>query len=90
MGRAVNHTLISGAALAVVVVSLALIDVRVRRAFASLVDDTPSSDLAHLGSSAVQVGAMVVTTLRDQSIANGPLMIFVVIATVLMLFMVRT
>jgi hypothetical protein len=28
--------------------------------------------------------------LRDQSVANAPLMLFVVIATVLMLFMVRT
>lgn len=90
MGRAFNHTLISGAALAIVIVGVVLFDVRVRRAVASLVDDAPSSDLARMGSSAMQAGTMVLTTLHDQSVANGPLMIFVVIATVLMLFMVRT
>src|SRR5688500_18758466 len=90
MGRAINHTLISSATLAIVIAGLVLFDVRARRVFATLADDAPSSDLARLGASAMQVGTMVLTTLRDQSIANGPLMIFVVIATVLTLFMVRT
>jgi hypothetical protein len=90
MQRAVNQTLISGAALAIVIAALVLFDSRVRRAFADLAVDAPSSEFAHLGSGAYELGGVVLMAIRDQSIANAPLMIFVVIATVLMLFMVRT
>ena len=90
MRRAINHTLISGAALAIVIAALVLFDVRVRHAFASLVTDVPSSEFAHAGSGLYEVGTIMLTAVHDQSIANAPLMIFVVVATVLMLFMVRT
>ena len=90
MRRAINHTLISGAALAIVIAGLVLFDPRVRRSFADLASDTPSAELAQVSSGAYELGTTVVTALLDQSLANGPLMIFVVIATVLMLFMVRT
>jgi hypothetical protein len=90
MRRAINHTLISGAALAIVITALVLFDVRVRRAFAGLVSGVPSSELAQAGSGLHELGTIILTAVRDQSIANAPLMIFVVIATVLMLFMVRT
>jgi hypothetical protein len=69
---------------------LVLFDPRVRQSFADLASDTPSAELAQVSSGAYELGTIVVTALLDQSIANGPLMIFVVIATVLMLFMVRT
>ena len=90
MQRAVNHTLISGAALAIVIAALVLFDVRVRRAFADLAADAPSSELAHVGSEVHELGTIMLTAVHEQSIANAPLMMFVVIATVLMLFMVRT
>ena len=50
---------------------------------------TPA-ELAQVGSGVQDLGAIVLTAVHEQSIANAPLMIFVVIATVLMLFMVRT
>jgi hypothetical protein len=90
MRSAINHTLISGAALAIVIAGLVLFDSRVRRSFADLASATPSPELAQVSSGAYELGTIVVTAVRDQSIANAPLMIFVVIATVLMLFMVRT
>ena len=90
MRRAINHTLISGAALAIVIAALVLFDPRVRRSFSDLAADTPSTELAQVGSGAYELGSIVLTAIADQSIANAPLMIFVVIATVLMLFMVRT
>jgi hypothetical protein len=90
MQRAINHTLISGAALAIVIAALVLFDVRVRRAFADLAVGAPSSELAHAGSGLYELGTMMVTAVHEQSVANAPLMAFVVIATVLMLFMVRT
>jgi hypothetical protein len=90
MRRAINHTLISGAALLVVIAGLVLFDGRVRHAFADLASNTPSAELAQVGSGVHELGAIVLTAVHEQSIANAPLMIFVVIATVLMLFMVRT
>jgi hypothetical protein len=90
MRRAINHTLLSGAALAIVIAALVLLDPRVRHSFADLAAGTPSPELARMGSGVYEVGSMAVTAVVDQSIANAPLMIFVVIATVLMLFMVRT
>jgi hypothetical protein len=90
MPRAVNQTLISGAALAIVVAGLVLLDPRVRHSFAHLAADTPSAEFAQMGTGVVALGSTVATAVLDQSIANAPLMMFVVIATVLMLFMVRT
>ena len=90
MRRAINHTLISGAALAIVIAGMVLFDERVGRAASDLMSSTPSGELAYLGSGALQLGAVVLSAVEEQSIANAPLAIFVVIATVLMLFMVRT
>ena len=90
MRRAINHTLMSGAALAIVIVGLVLFDERVGRAVADLTSNVPSGELARLGADALDLGAVMITAIEEQSIANAPLMIFVVIATVLMFFMVRT
>ncbi len=90
MGRVLNQTLISGAALAIVIAVLVLFDPRVRHSFADLATDAPSAEFAQVGSGVFALASIVVTAVREQSIANAPLMIFVVIATVLMLFMVRT
>ena len=90
MRGAVNQTLISGAALAFVIAALVLVDPRVRRSVADLATGAPSAELAQVGSGVYELGGIVVTAILDQSIVHAPLMIFVVIATVLMLFMVRT
>lgn len=88
--RTLDHTLLSAGALALVVTVLVGFDDRVRRALADLVDDRRTSELAHIGAGAYDLGAVLLTAVAEQSIANAPLMIFVVIATVLTLFMVRT
>jgi hypothetical protein len=90
MRRVLNHTLISGGALAVVVTVLVLIDERVQHAIASLWRDVPSEEVVQASSALTQIGSAVITAIQEQSIANAPLMIFVVVASVLMLFMVRT
>lgn len=90
MRRGVNQTLISGAALAIVIAALVLFDPRVRRSFADVAADAPAAEFARMGSGVYELGGIVVTAIVDQSIVHAPLMIFVVIATVLMLFMVRT
>ena len=90
MRGAIKHTLFSAAAMAIVIAGMVLFDERVGRAASDLMSSTPSGELAYLGSGAMQLGAVVLSAVEEQSIANAPLAIFVVIATVLMLFMVRT
>ena len=90
MRRAINPTLISGAALAIAIAALAMFDERVRRSFAGLVAGSPSAEFAQAGSAAYRLGSTMMETVVDLSVANAPLMIFVFIATTLMLFMVRT
>jgi hypothetical protein len=90
MRRVINHTLISGGALAVVITALVLIDDRVRHAIASLWRDVPSHEVVQASTALNGLRAEIIRAVQEQSIANAPLMIFVVVATVLMLFMVRT
>lgn len=90
MRRGMNHTLMSGAALALVIAALVFFDPRVRGSFSELVSDTPSVQFAQVGTGLYELGTVMVTVAREHSIANAPLTVFVVIATVLMLFMVRT
>ena len=90
MRRAINPTLISGAALAIVIAALVMFDERVRRSFVDLATGSPSAEFAQAGSQAYQLSSTMMGALVDLSAANAPLMVFVVIATTLMLFMVRT
>jgi hypothetical protein len=87
---AIDHTLMSAGALAFVVMAVVLFDQRAQRALTSLVNDTHASGVMQIGSSAQRLGGVLVAALAEQSIANAPLAIFVVIAAALTLFMVRT
>jgi len=88
--RTLDHALLSAGAFALVVTVLVGFDARVRQALVDVMSDTRTSELAHAGAGAYQVGEVLVAAVAEQSIANAPLMIFVVIAAVLTLFMVRT
>ena len=90
MRRAINPTLISGAAMAIVIAALVLFDERVRRSFADLAAGAPSAEFAQAGSTAYRLGSTMMEAMVELSVANAPLMIFVFIAATLMLFMVRT
>jgi hypothetical protein len=88
--RVLNQTLISTVVLAIVVVGLALIDERVQRGLMDLLHGTPTGELARASDGAMAFGSVVLSAAATQGAANAPLMLFVVVATVLMLFMVRT
>ena len=88
--RTFDQALLPAGALALVVTTLAGFDPRARRVLVDVMSDTRTADLAHAGTGAYQVGELLLSAVAEQSIANGPLMIFVVIAAVLTLFMVRT
>jgi hypothetical protein len=89
MRRAINPTLISGAALAIVIAALVMFDERVRQSFAGLAG-SPSGEFVQAGSQAYRFGSTMMNAVVDLSVANAPLMVFVIIATALMLFMVRS
>jgi hypothetical protein len=85
--RAFSDFVISGSVLLLLLVTLVLIDPRVREHVASFISNTsPSAAGSQLGDVAY---AMIVAA-RNQSLDHAPLMIFVVVATVLFLAMVRT
>lgn len=89
--RAFSDVLISVAALLTLIVMLAAFDVRVREQISLRVGAGSSSTQVADASVAIRdVVSVVVAAVRDQSIAHAPLVIFVLAATVLVLFMLRT
>lgn len=91
MRRVLGDTVISISALLLLLVLLVSLDERVRDQVSGFVYQTPGS--SHFASASRQlrdVVTVVVDAARDQSLANAPLMIFALAATVLVLFMVRT
>lgn len=86
--RVWSDVLISTGVLVFVLITLMSVDVRVREQV-GLVFSTPSTVHAAGGRIGV-VGSMLFEAARTQSIDHGPMVIFVVAATVLVLFMVRS
>ena len=71
-----------------VLVALATVDARVRDKVGGVLSGTDS--LTPFGDRITDVGNVIVTAIRHQSIENAPLMIFATVGVVLVLFMVRT
>lgn len=84
----VNDVVISAGVLLFVLIMLMSIDVRVRDQVRSVVGTT--SNVQAAGGRIGEVGSVLFEAARTQSIDHGPLMIFIVAATVLVLFMVRS
>lgn len=88
MRRVGGDALVSALVLGIVLVTLMSIDVRVREQVRTAL--TATSTVSDAGARLRDVGAVVIDAARTQSIEHAPMMIFVVAATVLLLFMVRT
>jgi hypothetical protein len=89
--RAFSDVLISAGALLTLIVVLAVFDVRVREQISLRVGaGNPSAQVSDASVAIRDVVSIVVAAVRDQSIAHAPLVIFVLAATVLVLFMLRT
>jgi hypothetical protein len=89
--RAVTDTLISVTALGALILMLAAFDDRVRDHLAlSLAPGEASSQVAEASATARSLTEVVIKAVREQSIEHSPLVIFVLAATVLVLFMLRT
>ncbi len=89
--RVVGDTLISMGALAALLTTLVLIDGRVREQVSLRIGGGhASTDLVDAGSRVRDLASVVIDAARGQSIEHAPMFIFVLVATVLVLFMLRT
>ncbi len=90
MRRAFNDALLSVGAIAVVLLVLVAIDERVRGALSMRFVSHPAQSLAAAGNSAQTLTAVITQAARDQGLAHAPLLVFVLAASVLVVFMLRT
>jgi hypothetical protein len=91
MRRALGEATISLLALVVLLVALVSVDDRVRERVARILGTRPNSaELVGAGKEISGVVAVVLDAVKDQSMAHAPLVIFALVATVLVLFMLRT
>ena len=89
--RAIGDALISVASLCALIALLAAFDVRVRQQILMRVSaGQPAAQAANAEATVRNLASAVFVAARDQSIAHAPLVIFVLAATVLFLFMLRT
>ena len=89
--RAIGDTLISMGTLCVLIAMLAAFDARVREQISMRVSaGQPAAQVANAEATVRNLASVVILAARDQSIEHAPLVIFVLAATVLLLFMLRT
>jgi len=85
----VGDAVVSLSTLGVLVLALVAIDDRVREQIVLRIGRGPTAQIADVGSRIGDVAMIVAVAARDQSIEHAPLMIFVLAASVLVLFMLR-
>ena len=90
MRRAFGDALVSVGALAVLLLVLTAVDDRVREQISLRFSARPAAELASVGERVRDLTSVVVEVARDQSLEHAPLLIFVLAATVLVMFMLRT
>lgn len=89
--RALSDLLLSACALAVLFAALLAFDGRIRHEVSLRMNSaTASTELVSAGSRARGLAGVLVEVAKEQSRDHAPLMLFVVVASVLTLFMVRT
>jgi hypothetical protein len=86
MRRVFGDAMISFCALLLLLVTLVSIDPRVREQMSGVFN----APLTTVSAQVREVSTVVFSAAQEQSIANAPLMIFALVATVLVLFMLRT
>jgi hypothetical protein len=88
--RVLKDSLISAAALLVLLAALIAVDDRVRDHVVSMVrHDTWTSDLSRAKAEAAGTASVLYTVAKDQSMDHAPMVVFVVVATALVVAMLR-
>jgi hypothetical protein len=90
MRRVIGDALISLCAVLALLLMLVSIDPRVRYQVVGVWGGSDTSAVTSLSTQIGEVATVVLSAARDHGMANGPLMIFALAATVLVLFMLRT
>jgi hypothetical protein len=85
-----NDALISAGAVALLLAALVSADDRVREYVVNAARGTVPGNAADAGTRLGDLGSIVLTAARDQSLAYAPLTIFAVVAVILLVLMVRT
>jgi hypothetical protein len=88
--RAFGEALMSVGTVAVVLLLLVSFDDRVRAEFSQRYVANPTQEVASAGLQARHITTVIATAAREQSLAHAPMLIFALVATVLVLFMLRT
>lgn len=88
MRRVLGDAVISVSAVVALLLMLVSIDQRVRYQVASVWAGTSSA--TSVSKDLGEVSEVLLSAIRDHGIANAPLMIFALAATILVLFMLRT
>ena len=90
MRRGFVEALMSAGAVTLLLLALVAIDPRVREQISEPFAARPSIALASAGSRVRDVTNAIAKAARDKSLANAPMLIFTLSATILVLFMLRT
>ena len=90
MRRALDNALLSAGAAVILVLILVAIDPNVRTLVWRQAATPPSVHLADTTQRANHIVHILYASVRDQSFANAPMLIFGAAATVLVMFMLRT
>jgi hypothetical protein len=90
MRRAFREVLMSAGTVMILLLVLIAADDRVREQFSQRVVARPSAELAGAGRRVGDVTTVIAEAIREQSLGHAPLLIFALVATVLVLFMLRT
>jgi hypothetical protein len=76
--------------LVVIMAVLASINPQVRMKAGAILDDPMGGAVTPWGDKITDLGGAVIDALKDQSIDNGPFLLFAVVSGVLFLFMLKT
>ena len=90
MRRAFDNALLSAGAAIILVLVLVALDPKVRAQVWQQAGTSPSVHLADASQQANRIAHILWASVRDQSFANAPMLIFGVAAAVLVMFMLRT
>ena len=90
MRRAFGEGLMSAGAVTIVMLTLIALDGRVREQLVLRFAAHPTKQLSSAGESLRDLTAVIFEAAHDQTIDHAPLLIFALVATVLVLFMLRT
>jgi|RhiMetdeSRZDD1v2_1073273.scaffolds.fasta_scaffold60234_5 hypothetical protein len=90
MRRRLNDAVISIIALSVLLLMLMSVDPRLREQVQTTINTPPTSTIRSVTHDVRDMSKVVVRAAEDHSLANGPMVIFGIAATVLVVFMLRT